>query len=293
MSFGWIKRPFQTRKRNKCNVEISTKQKWSTELGGSYIVTSPKEVMYFRNCTLKSLIIHEPKAKEISKVDDTRKSEEEMTIIMQNFTKIFSRNTAIVWEVQALASRTSSDFKTPQSSWKMLGFASQFQLLSVFGNRRKSSYSYLNYYFIHGKQAASTLDQRLGLRLTLALGFDDKSVALILRRLHAVVMMNSLSCICHWIELAKTECKFQELVFRGKNPYLWKLLTTFASFAAIIRHWSLADRLKFSLQLHILTLLEYPSSPLKELIPFFNKRSFQFVFNKILTSKRYLVDQKV
>ena len=30
---------------------------------------------------------------------------------------------------------------------KMLSFASQFQLLSVFGNWRKSSYSYLNYYF--------------------------------------------------------------------------------------------------------------------------------------------------
>ena len=45
-----------------------------------------------------------------------------------------------------LVRRTSSDFKTPPSLLKILSFAMFFQFsLSVFGNRRKSFYSCLNY----------------------------------------------------------------------------------------------------------------------------------------------------
>ena len=43
---------------------------------------------------------------------------------------------------------TPSIFKT-WSSLKILGFALYFQLLSVFGNRRKSSYSCLNFELLH------------------------------------------------------------------------------------------------------------------------------------------------
>ena len=43
--------------------------------------------------TLKSLIIHEPKTKKVSSVDDVWKSEEEITETRPTFTSIFSRNT--------------------------------------------------------------------------------------------------------------------------------------------------------------------------------------------------------
>ena len=49
--------------------------------------------------------------------------------------------------IQTFVRRTSSDFKTPQSWLKILGFALYFQLLSVFENRTKASYWCLNYYF--------------------------------------------------------------------------------------------------------------------------------------------------
>ena len=38
------------------------------------------------------------------------------------------------------------DFRQPRSSLKILGFTLYFQLLSVFGNGGKFSYSCLNYY---------------------------------------------------------------------------------------------------------------------------------------------------
>ena len=60
---------------------------------------------------------------------------------------IFSRNRGKFRKyVQILVSRTSSNFKTRRSALKRHGFASQFQLFSLFGNPRRSSYSYLNYY---------------------------------------------------------------------------------------------------------------------------------------------------
>ena len=84
-----------------------------------------------------SLTFHEPKTKKISCIDDVWKSEEEITKTKLNFTSIFLRNTGQFENyVQTLVSRTSSDLKTPRSLLKMLDFASQFQLFSVFGNRR-------------------------------------------------------------------------------------------------------------------------------------------------------------
>ena len=59
----------------------------------------------------------------------------------------FSRKVLVKKYVQTLVRRSSPDFKTPQSSLKHTrGSALYFQLLSVFRNRRKSSYSCLNHY---------------------------------------------------------------------------------------------------------------------------------------------------
>ena len=50
---------------------------------------NPFHERYFSN----SLIIHEPRTKKISSVDDVWKSEEEITKTELNFTSIYSRNT--------------------------------------------------------------------------------------------------------------------------------------------------------------------------------------------------------
>ena len=56
--------------------------------------------------------------------------------------------------------RTPSDFKTPRSLLKILGFASQFQLFLVFGNHRKSSCSYFNYYVKYLEKEGCWKNQR-------------------------------------------------------------------------------------------------------------------------------------
>ena len=72
-------------------------------------------------------------------MNDVWKSEEEVTYIKPNFSQIFWRNRQYFEKyVQILVSQTSSNFKTPRCSLKMLGFTWQFQHFLVFGNRRKS-----------------------------------------------------------------------------------------------------------------------------------------------------------